>query len=362
MADLTHLTSCLCRQDDSGKIHGPNDDNCKGLWEYMNELGIVVIGRNEGERLRLCLQSLPPAVPVVYVDSGSTDGSVSLALSMGAEVVELDQTRPFSAARARNAGTDRLVALHPESGFVQFIDGDCTLIAGWLEAGVAALRSEPARAAVIGHLVERHRDATPYNRLCALEWQSPPGDLKDFGALGGISMMRIEVLRKLGGFNPDVIAGEDSELGARIALAGYKVTKVDRPMATHDAAIVSFGQWWKRSVRAGHAIGQRSHLNGATALRDCVRERTSTWLWGIGLPALVLVTSIPTRGLSLLLLAAYVLLFYRVLRFRLKRGNSLGDAIFYARYLLLAKLANGVGLVKFYLNRLARRYEIIEYK
>ena len=256
--------------------------------EYMNELGIVVIGRNEGERLQHCLQSLVPNVPIIYVDSGSTDGSAALARSFGVEVIELDPACLFSAARARNEGTDLLVTLHPEITFVQFVDGDCTLIPGWLEAGLAALRAEPSRAAVIGQLVERHPDVTPYNKLCALEWQSPPGDLNNFGALGGISMMRLAVLRELGGFNPDVIAGEDSELGARIALAGFKVTKIERLMATHDADIGTFGKWWKRSVRAGHAIGQRAHLNGATALRDCVRERTSTWLWGIGLPVLVL--------------------------------------------------------------------------
>ncbi len=39
-------------------------------------LGVVVIGRNEGERLRRCLESVLGATPgVVYVDSGSSDGS-----------------------------------------------------------------------------------------------------------------------------------------------------------------------------------------------------------------------------------------------------------------------------------------------
>jgi len=328
----------------------------------MNELGIVVIGRNEGERLRHCLLSLPSGVPLVYVDSGSIDGSAALARSLGAEVLELDPARPFSAARARNEGVDRLLSLYPKATCVQFVDGDCTLIVGWLDAAVNSLKADAMRAAVIGQLFERHPDDTPYNRLCELEWQSPPGDLKNFGALGGIAMMRIPLLHAVGGFNPEVIAGEDSELGARFALAGFKVTKINRPMATHDAAITSFGQWWTRSVRAGHAIGQRSYLNGASALQDCVRERTSTWLWGVVLPVFVLITALPTHGLSLLLLLGYLLLFYRVLTFRLSLGESRDDAAFYARYLLLAKFANGIGLVRFYVNRQMQRYEIIEYK
>lgn len=330
----------------------------------MIDLGIVVIGRNEGVRLRQCLMSIRDVTtcPAVYVDSGSIDHSVAVAQACGVEVLELDSSQPFSAARARNEGLAYLIALYPAIQFVQFVDGDCTLLAGWLDSAFHALLADPRRAAVIGHLKELNTEATTYNRLCALEWRSPSGDLKDFGGLGGISMMRVAVLRELGGFNPDVIAGEDSELGVRMTLAGYKVTKIDQPMATHDANIATFRQWWRRAVRAGHAIGQRSYLNGNTKIRDCVRERNSTWLWGIGVPLSVLVTLIPTNGLSALLLAGYPVLFYRVVRFRRSRGDSYRDAFLYARFLLLAKFANAVGLIKFHQNRLAQRYHIIEYK
>lgn len=330
----------------------------------MSNLGIVVIGRNEGERLGQCLISIHDGAscPVVYVDSGSIDNSVAIARSSGAEVLELDSSRLFSAARARNEGFARLIELHPVIQFVQFVDGDCTLMPGWLDFASNALLTDSGRAAVIGHLQERDPTATAYNRLCALEWKSPPGDLTNFGSLGGISMIRADVLRQLGGFNPDVIAGEDSELGVRMTLAGYKVTKIDQPMAIHDANITTFRQWWRRSVRAGHAIGQRSRLNGKTALRDCMKERASTWLWGICLPLVVLITLIPSHGLSALLLGGYLILFYRVFRYRRAQGDSYGEAFLYARFLVLAKFANGIGLIKFYLNSLARRYEIIEYK
>jgi glycosyltransferase involved in cell wall biosynthesis len=330
----------------------------------MDNIGIVVIGRNEGERLCECLKSINDGTscPVIYVDSGSIDTSVAVARSFGAEVLELDSRQPFSAARARNEGYARLIELHPSVQFIQFVDGDCTLMTGWLDAARSALVMDSKRAAVIGHLQERNREATPYNRLCALEWHSPPGDLTNFGSFGGLSMIRVDVLRKLGGFNPNVIAGEDSEFGVRMGLAGYKVTKIDQPMATHDANITTFMQWWIRAVRAGHAIGQRSQLNGKTVLRDCVRERTSTLLWGIGLPLTVLVTLIPSNGLSVLLLGGYLTLYYRVRRYRRGQGDSHRDASLYAKFLLLAKFANGVGLIKFYLNSTVHRYEIIEYK
>src|SRR5947208_651959 len=123
-------------------------------------IGVVVIGRNEGERLRLCLRALDGhRAATVYVDSGSSDGSTDLARSLGADVIELDHDTPFTAARARNAGFDRLTDLYPEVEFVQFVDGDCELAAGWLEAAIDMLRTRPKTAVVFGRLRERHPEA-----------------------------------------------------------------------------------------------------------------------------------------------------------------------------------------------------------
>src|SRR5262245_28643656 len=96
-------------------------------------MGIVVIGRNEGERLIRCLQSAKSHTDdIVYVDSGSTDGSTRTAENLGILVVKLDLAQPFTAARARNEGFAALKALRPDIRFVQFVDGDCELVDDWL--------------------------------------------------------------------------------------------------------------------------------------------------------------------------------------------------------------------------------------
>ena len=330
--------------------------------DKLEEIGIVIIGRNEGKRLQLCFQSMSETdVLKVYVDSGSVDNSVAIAKINNVEVIKLDLSESFSAARARNEGFERLMQLNPDIKFVQFIDGDCTLLPNWLGIAAEALRADEQRGAVIGHLQERNMDASPYNRLCALEWRSAVGDLDNYGALGGISVIRASVFKELGGYNPEIIAGEDSEFGVRMGAAGYKVTKLDCPMATHDADIHKFSQWWTRAVRAGHAIGQRAFINGSDT-QDCIRERNSTFFWGGLIPFIIVLFLIPSGGYSLLLLGGYVLLCYRVMRFRLRHGDSKKDAWLYARFLLLTKFANMVGLLKFYINKLYQRYEIIEYK
>ena len=328
-----------------------------------SQVGIVVIGRNEGERLRACLESLKATrLPVVYVDSGSTDDSIKLAEEYNAVVVELDSSACFTAARARNAGYLKMSALQPDTSLIQFIDGDCTLAPGWISACKQAFEKNTKLGAVIGHLQEKNPELTPYNKLCALEWRSPAGKITEYGNFGGIAMIRTNVLNELGGYNPNVIAGEDSELAVRINLDGYHIEKIDHEMATHDADITYFSQWWKRAVRAGHAIGQRSHLNGDTEAKDNVREKKSTYFWGLILPLVILLGLIPSKGLSLLLLGGYVFLGYRIYKFREKLGDTPKEAALYARYTLLAKFANAIGLLKFQINRRAGKYNIIEYK
>ncbi len=100
----------------------------------MSTLGVVMIGRNEGERLRRCIHSVVGrGSAAVYVGSNSRDGSIEWARNLDVEVVELDLSRPFSAARARNEGFERLERIAPNVHFVQFVDGDCELVDGWLE-------------------------------------------------------------------------------------------------------------------------------------------------------------------------------------------------------------------------------------
>jgi hypothetical protein len=133
-------------------------------------------------------------------------------------------------------------------------------------------------------------------------------------------------------------------------------------MAVHNADMTTFTQWWKRSVRAGHALAQRYALNGRTPARDCAREYKSTLFWGVALPAAALATLVPTFGFSSLLLLGYPLLGFRIYRHYRRRGCSKADALLGARFGVYAKLANGVGLLKFLSNRISGSYRIIEYK
>ena len=312
--------------------------------------GIVAIGRNEGERLRACLTAAraTTAAAVVYVDSGSTDGSTDLARGLGVEVVDLDLARPFTAARARNEGFARLVECVPDVQFVQFLDGDCELRLDWCDRAVEELGAKPQAAVVCGRRRERFPDASVWNKLCDIEWDTPVGRAR---SCGGDAMFRVAAFRQVGGYNDDIIAGEEPDLCFRLRAAGHEVWRVDAEMTLHDAAMTRAGQWWKRNVRAGHAYAEGHFRNGNTAERFGEKEVRSNRKWGT---AALLPLAWPLHAV-LALKVAHVM--------HHRRGVPAVAALQYGLATTAGKLPQMLGQRKFDADRRAgRRAAIIEYK
>ncbi len=321
-------------------------------------IGVVVIGRNEGLRLERCLTSLVgTADKIVYVDSGSTDGSVQMALKLGIEVVALDMALPFTAARARNEGFSCLQRVLPAMRYVQFVDGDCEVVTGWLSRAQAFLDAHPEVAVVCGRRRERFPENSVYNLLCDLEWDTPLGETK---ACGGDALMRAEAFASVSGFRPDLIAGEEPELCVRLRAAGSKVWRLDEEMTLHDAAMTRFGQWWQRSLRAGYAFAEGAFLHGAAPEQHWRRESNRAWLWGLGLPLATVFASVVLGGFGLLLLLAYPL---QVVRLARRGDRSARENWLRALFLVLGKFPEMCGQIKFLLNRVgAGKTVLIEYK
>ncbi|MDP4023744.1 glycosyltransferase [Methylobacterium sp. NEAU 140] len=319
--------------------------------------GAVVIGRNEGERLRACLAALDPStLRVVYVDSGSTDGSVAHAARAGMRVVQLDMTAPFTAARARNAGFDALRRIDPAVEWVQFLDGDCELNTGWLLAATAFLESHPSAALVCGRRRERFPERTPFNRLCDLEWNAPVGEITE---CGGDFLVRADAFAQVGGFNPGLIAGEEPELCVRLRAQGWRLWRIPREMTLHDADMRSLRQWWLRTVRSGHAFAQVSLLHRGSAYRIWGGTVPRAVIWCGILPASLL-AGVAIDPWMMLALVVYPV---QIARIAARRDIRSKASWLYAYFALAGKLPEAVGMARFYLRAMLGRSQVlIEYK
>jgi len=332
----------------------------------MTALGIVVIGRNEGERLVRCLLSIRHWSHIVYVDSGSKDGSIQFALNLGIVVVNLDLTTPFTAARARNAGFSRLMEMHSDIEYVQFVDGDCTILSEWFDKGISSLQRDRSIASVCGRVFEIERDRNLYSRLADLEWDGPTGEID---SCGGIFLIRAKVFRDLNGFRDSLIAGEEPELCLRIRKCGHKVMRIPYPMATHDIAMSHFSQWFSRARRGGYAYAENCALHGSPPDFHKVHEVKSALFWGAVLPLNALASLILSLWLNWAWIGfaiaslGFAYLGLKVYRNQLQAGRSISDARLYALFCVLGKLPCFLGILQYWFNRLSgRASKLIEYK
>jgi glycosyltransferase involved in cell wall biosynthesis len=336
-------------------------------WLYENRaaasavttFGVVVIGRNEGDRLKRCLHSVESMHNrVVYVDSGSTDDSIAIARAGAAAVVELDLRMAFTAARARNEGFQNLIQMQPALDYVFFVDGDCEVVPGWLDKATQFLDRRSDVAVVSGIRRERFPEKSIYNLLIDIEWREYPfGDVK---ICGGDALIRVSALRQVNGYRAELICGEEPEMCVRLRKAGWRIWRLNEPMALHDAAMYRFGQWWKRGIRGGYAFALGASLHGAPPERHSVFESWRAWIWGLGIPLTTVFLVAAGSWWNLLLLAIYPLQVVRLARRgkRSKRENWWRGAA-----LVLGKFPELIGQMKFVADRIrGAQSRLIEYK
>ncbi len=319
--------------------------------EEPPNIGIVVIGRNEGERLKRCLQSLPPQLPAIYIDSGSTDGSVEFARSIGIEVFELNLDIPFTAARARNVGWRAIAERYSDVRFIQFVDGDCEMHPRWFELAPSVFADNQDLACVFGRLRERHPEHSIYNRMCDDEWNVPLGLVE---SCGGIALFRLSAISSAGGFCDDLIAGEEPDLCLRLRQTGWAIQRIEPEMALHDAAISTFAAFWRRVQRSGFAYAEHVRRHGKRSIPSWRRQLYGIVAWGLILPTLALtavtfafITGSPfavavSSGIALI----YLLQILRITFKKNAQGADIRFAIFYSATIVSGKVAQAYGMIR----------------
>lgn len=257
-------------------------------------VAVVVIGRNEGDRLVRCLESVwavdypGSALDVIYVDSQSTDDSIDQAKQLNARVLEVNPERPCAAV-GRNAGWRAT-----DAPFVLFLDGDTVLDPGFIRTALDAFTED--HAVVFGHRREIATGDSLYNRVLDLDWIWPVGEV-DF--CGGDALMRRDALEAVDGYDESLIAGEEPDMCGRMRDIGYRVLHIDAAMTGHDMAMHRFSQYWRRATRTGHAYSEVSRRFADTPDRFWTAESRRNYVHaGVlsGTPVAVGAATLATRS------------------------------------------------------------------
>jgi acetyltransferase-like isoleucine patch superfamily enzyme/glycosyltransferase involved in cell wall biosynthesis len=273
-------------------------------------VSVIVIGRNEGERLRRCLASVRGADwghlahDIIYVDSGSTDDSLATARQAGAACLSLNDGSPC-AAKARNLGWR-----HAQGEFILFLDGDTRLAPGFVRVAMDALNNDDALCAAWGHRRESDPGQSVYTKVLDLDWVYPVGPALYFG---GDVLVRRCALAQVGGFDPSLKAGEEPELCARLRSHHWRIEHLDVPMTDHDLAVRSIRAYALRCYRSGIAYAEVAHrmkrMGDGLWQKEAARDFRHGVLYALSPLVLAIAFLVHgTAGMALLALAALVVL------------------------------------------------------
>ncbi len=326
-------------------------------------VSVVVIGRNEGERLLRCLDSVVNAhwgqttYELIYVDSRSTDGSVARARALGATALVVSDAKP-NAAKARNLGWQAA-----SGEFILFLDGDTQLHPDFVTHALATL-TNPALCAAWGHRRESNPGQSLYTKVLDLDWVYPTGRTLYFG---GDVLVRRAALAQVNGFDVTLNAGEEPELCARLRAAGWEIEHIDVPMTQHDLAVNTFRAYWLRAYRSGIAyaeVAQRMKLRGDVLWQhEAQRDFRHGLVFSVS-PLLFAAALWLSPALALALLALALLFVARTAkRCAWKAPGQWGLCTQYAAHALFQKIPALFGQLKW---RRARRQQaeiaLVDYK
>jgi GT2 family glycosyltransferase len=293
------------------------------------DLSVVIIGRNEAAHLSKCIEGAIEAgrlterpFEITYVDSASTDDSISIAGRYPISVIRIAPGQWRCAAAGRSIGTR-----YTRGKCVAFLDGDMICDPHWFKDGLLYFDGEYGQVgAVTGRRVNID---TRSGRVCSIRQHYH--HVVDMDRFSGAAIISRSALKAAGGFDPYLISSEEKELAGRVRDSGFRVLGVPHAMVQHHGPTSGISETFRRKQN-GYHIGLGQYLRRlwnsgklASALLQ-IKVQIAFLVWALCM-ALVFSASIWLKQpiIALLCLLTIPVVFLAI-AFRLKRFP---DAFFF---------------------------------
>lgn len=216
---------------------------------------VVVPTRDAARTLAACLGSVRaqsyPAVELVVVDNGSTDGTVAIATVLADRVESWGPERSAQRNRGWRVGRGELVV---------FVDADMVLEPGVVAEAVAACTADAGLGALI--IPESAFGVGFLARCRVLEKRLYEAD----GHAEAARAFPRRVLAEVGGYAEELSAFEDWELTDRVLAAGHRLGRVSA-RTWHDEGRISLRRAYAKKRYYGRWLPAYRSLRPATAGR-----------------------------------------------------------------------------------------------
>lgn len=196
------------------------------------DLSVVIIGRNEGDKIGKCILSVKECLfdyydyQIIYVDGNSTDNSIEFAKKYNVQVYKITKCKYLTASLGRYIG-----AINSQKKYILFLDGDMQLQLGWIEIAIGYLETNSIYSGVIGirddNYIQNGKIVGSKENVYDIHV------LKEAEHFGGAILFRKSDLLQVGNYTPQIVANEEAELHSRLKKYDKKVIKIPYKMIKH---------------------------------------------------------------------------------------------------------------------------------
>jgi glycosyltransferase involved in cell wall biosynthesis len=194
----------------------------------MKEMTIsfIVPLYNEEKSIALCLDSIIGEIregdEIIVVDNGSTDNSLTIVRSY--EAVRVLERPGIFIGALRNVG-----AMSAKGDILAFIDADCVVCRNWRKHVLNSFNNQDIAAC--GSKYELPANACWIEKAWFSQRNKTAGSANYINS-GNLAVSKT-VFAEIGGFDANLVTGEDAELGWRLRSRGYTVWENPDVKAIH---------------------------------------------------------------------------------------------------------------------------------
>jgi len=221
----------------------------------IKNISIIILTYNSQQTLWPCLESITALdypkdfIEILLLDNGSHDNTVQIIQQFGYEHISLPD---FNLSELRNYGADMSTG-----DIVSFIDSDCVVSADWLTQ-VVKWFDDPT-VGIVGNEYLLPRDATIFER----NWYNKSNYGIKYNELipAGNMAVKKEYFCQLGGFDNNLLTGEDDYILRKFRSAGFKTISDHRIRSVHLGNPKNLWEYFKKEIWYGLGMLGTLHLS-----------------------------------------------------------------------------------------------------
>ena len=287
-------------------------------------VSIIIPTKNEEKVIAKCLTALQNLntptddYEVIIADNSSLDRTVKIAEQFNVRIVNIDSQRT-NVSGSRNIG-----ATHAKGDILAFVDADCVVSKDWLNNALVHFDHEDTCLAGYKYTIPENSSTVARSWDYIFENRGVK-EVVAWVPAGNMFISR-KCFDSVGGFDDNLVTGEDVDLCSRLKQKGYQILSDPNIQVTHLGTPQTYSGLFKKEL--WHGIGAvQTFINDLRKVRN-LRAVMYAAFFSFGLTSILfsLIISLVTKSIvawiTLIAFIMVLLIIPLILAFKISNGQK----------------------------------------